>query len=168
MVKKLAALAGAGAILLFVAAPALANGWWWHEAIVENSAEAVSNTGMNTQDNYAKVRFGGLVLVDGASGDRTMTTGDASAKAKAVVKANTHIGCDPCAGDGPHHEDFAFVGNGAYAEANTGLNAQDDLADVENDGEVLVDGGLGDRTLTTGNAWSKAKAYTIVNAHLSF
>lgn len=171
MVKKLAALAGAGALLLATAGPAFGIFWWGGSrdvAIVENGAGAYSNTGGNTQDNFAAVTFGGGVDVDGADGNRSMTTGDATAYAGALTVANTHVGCGPCASGGLWHKDFAMVKNGAVADANSGVNAQDDFAVVTFGGGVDVDGGEGNRYMGTGGADSTARAWTIVNTHWGY
>ncbi len=166
MMKKIAALIGAGALLLSVATPTFA--WWWggsdNTANVNNGAEAVANTGGNSQSNVAQVTYGGGVTVNGASGDRTIYTGDANAYAGALVVANTHVGGGSCVTE--HDDDVAVVGNGAGALADTGLNAQDDVAVVTHGGGVNVSGGAGTRYLNSGAADSTARAWTIVNTHV--
>ena len=173
MIKRLIAIGGATALLLGAAVPALAWGGWGSRdvAIVGNEAVAVANTGGNTQDNFAA---GDEAEVEDNDGDRYMDTGDADAYAGALVVANTHVGCD-CdednnteslnGGGGSNHKDFALVGNGAGALANTGDNAQDDVALGDGD-DAEVEDNDGNRTMYTGNASSTARAWTIVNTHL--
>ena len=164
--KKIAALIGAGAMLLSVATPAF--GWWWggsdNTAYVNNSAVAVANTGGNSQSNVADVVFGGGVNVNGANGNRTIYTGDADAYAGALVVANTHVGCTLCGV--PHDDDIAGVNNGASAGAYTGDNGQDDLALVTYGGGVNVNGGAGTRYINSGSSESTARAWTVVNTHV--
>jgi len=165
--KKLAAMAGAAALLLGATVPALAHPWHWHGgsdvAIVENSASAVANTGENGQGN-AVLANGGHNDDTTVSGNNYMSTGGADAYAGALVVANTHIGCGPCASGGPNHRDFAMVGNGAYAVANTGENGQGNA--VEEDGGHNDDTTVGgDNTMVTGGAVSTARAWTVVNTH---
>lgn len=170
--KKAIALAGAGLMLLTLASPVF--GWPFHQpfigsdnvAMVENSAMAVADSGANTQSNVADVQMGGSVTVNGAGGNRWMETGGASAYAGALVVANTHVGCGPCVE--PHDDDMAAVRNDAQAGAYSGLNGQDDVALVHMGGGVTVDGGEGDRFMSTGDTDSTARAWTIVNTHVSF
>jgi len=167
--KKIAALVGAGALVLATVVPAFG----WHPmfgsdnvAMVSNSATAVANTGGNSQSNVADVQHGGGVNVYGASGNRTMYTGDADAYAGALVVANTHVGCGKKCVDN-HDDDVAMVRNGALASADTGTNGQDDAAVVRHGGGVTVGGGTGSRYLVTGDASSTSRAWTIVNTHLA-
>lgn len=182
MVKKLAALAGAGAILLSVAVPVLAKPHKHHGgssdvAMVFNGASATSNTGGNSQGDYAEAYKGSEaeVEVEGNSGDRKVETGEADADATAVVVANTHVSCGNCGhkgGKGPKggesHTDMAMVGNGAIADANSGDNWQDDSAYAKNESEaeVEVENGSGKREIKTGKADSDADAWVVVNTHL--
>ncbi len=162
MVKKIVALTGAGAVLLSLAVPVF--GWTPRKdiAIIENNEiSASANTGMNSQDVTAKAQKGGDVY---ANGTRTISTGNAHAKAKGVIVANTHVGCGPFGGE-PRHKDVAVVKNNVvYADANTGLNWQDVTAKAQKGGEVNASG---TRTISTGHAWAKAKGYVVVNTHLS-
>lgn len=168
MVKKIAAFAGGTALLLSVALPALAwdNMWpWWSKDVakVENGASAVSDTGGNSQTNYAKAEgFGNSSSVDG-DGTRYMSTGNASSYAEAGVVANVHKGCNLCGG--LFHKDYANVGNGALAGAYTGLNAQDDLALTSGIYNKAETDGDGARNMYTGQAHSTAKAWVLTNIH---
>jgi len=175
MIKKIAALAGAGAILLLVVAPVMAidgfDGpfWSWDEAYVNNSAAAIANTGGNSQGNYASA-LGCYNTAKGGSGsgDRWMRTGSAFAFSRAVVVANPHLGCDGCS-DEPYHWDFARVNNSAYAEANTGANSQNNSASAKGFlNRAGAGSGSGDRGMRTGPASAHAAAWTIVNPHASF
>ena len=170
MIKKIAALAGAGAMLLAVAGPAFAvvPGFWGtgskDVAIVNNGASAVASTGGNGQGNSATVKKAGVTGDVEVSGNNNMTTGEAQADATAVVVANTHIGCSTC-GWSLGHKDVAVVNNGAQAGSLTGDNGQGNAATVKKahvGGEVEVGGS---NTLKTGPASSDADAWTVVNTH---
>lgn len=168
MVKKIASIVGAGALLLAMAGPAF--GWWmgsWDVAVVKNRANATAVSGMNSQSNIAIVTYGGGVTVNGAGGARTMYTGNANADAGALVVANTHVGCGWCASGGWMHKDIALVDNKADAGASSGNNWQDDMAQVTYGGGVKVNGGSGTRYMNTGRADAESHAWTIVNTHLS-
>jgi len=186
--KKIAALIGAGALLLSVATPAFA--WWWggsrDTAIVTNSAIATADTGLNSQGNYVvagdDVRGGVNV-----SGNNSLTTGEASATATAVVVANTHKECcpSPCIGyacgggfgGGSNrcecpHTDYANVNNGASAGAFTSGNFQGNSVEAGEDVGSRCGGGStyvsGSNTMRTGDASSTARAWTVVNTHVAF
>jgi len=168
MFKKLAALAGAGAILLAVAAPALA--WNWSYVDVGNYAGAVADTGGNSQGNYATA--GGTynsANAGSSSGDRSMFTGSATAVATADVTVGTNLyDCDWCEGCCfSENISDVYVENFAMAEANTGSNAQNNSA-VASGYENYADAssGSGYRSMTTGPAYSNASAFTVVNTTL--
>lgn len=194
MNKKLIALVGAGALLLSVAGFAFAvqcpgqdclpqpvNFCFWCRnrdvARVNNQATAIADTGGNTQNNVAQAGASSEaeVEVEGSS-SRSITTGDAHAEAEAVVVANTHVGCclvltqgcHPC-GFGNLYTDLAEVGNGSLAAAYSGANIQDDVAQATGDSEaeVEVEEGSSSRSIKSGNSWSGATAWTVVNTHLS-
>lgn len=159
--KKFASLVGAGALLLGMAVPVFA--WSSDVAIVKNSAGAYADTGLNGQGNGVSVeKAGANDIVVG--GNNSMTTGNATAYAGALVVANTHIGCGPCAGGGWGHKDFAIVKNDASAEAYTGWNGQGNGVDVykAHADDITVGG---NNSVTTGVADSTARAWTIVNTH---
>ena len=156
--KKIIALAGAGILLASMVTPVF--GWYLFSsdvAIVDNSAIASSWTGGNTQNATANM-FSGV----NASGFRYMRTGNAGSQATAVTVANTHVGCDSCGFEGVSHEDVALVGNDAVVMSDTGDNHQNVVGSF---GSVNAGGG---RIIRTGNAWSRASAWTVVNTHLSF
>ena len=165
MVKKILALAGAGAMLLSVAGPALA--WNWSYVDVENVAGAVADTGGNSQGNSA-VASGGCNDADAGSGSgyRNMTTGSATAVAGARVEVNTDLGdwsCGECYL--PLNDSYVYVGNAAVAAADTGGNSQNNSAVATgygNDADAGSGSG-GARSMTTGPAYSNAQAFTIVN-----
>jgi len=172
MMKKIAGLVGAGALLLSAAVPALAwGGWnWWGSssdtAIVTNTAVSSANTGLNSQGNGVSVVGGDEVEDVTVGGSNTMTTGDASSYAGALVVANTHVGCDLCSSGGRRHEDFALVDNFALSGADTGLNGQGNGVSVdENDDEVEDVTVTGNNWLSTGDANSTARAWVVVNTH---
>ena len=88
--KKIAALIGAGAMLLSVATPAFA--WNWSYVQVENGAAAIADTGGNSQNNSA-VASGDWNNAGAGSGSgvRNMTTGQAVSNAQAFTVVNTSI-----------------------------------------------------------------------------
>lgn len=161
MMKKIAALAGAGALLLGAAVPVFAHSWDW--AYVNNSAVAVADTGGNSQSNIAEAYYYSGATVYGGSGARTMYTGDADAYAGALVVANTHIDCGLCSSR--WHTDSAQVTNGAGAYAYTGDNGQDDVAFADYSSGATTYGSAGARYMDTGSADSEVRAWTIVNTH---
>lgn len=173
MLKKLAALTAAGALVLAVAAPVLAI---WpgpmfgsdNVAVVTNSAVSIADTGGNSQDDTAKATLTmGSNASSGSSGDRSIDTGSANSYAGALVVANTHIGCGLCSP--AHDDDVALVGNEALSGAYTGDSHQDDYARVLlSVGSGASTGSSGNREIDTGNSTSKARAWTVVNTHWGY
>lgn len=186
MIKKIAAIAGAGAILFGITGPVLAvDGqnschcflpWLCrcrdrNVAVVDNSATAVADTGGNSQDNLASVeRACDSDATAGSEGNRSITTGNANAYAGAMVMANVNRGCALC---GPRRPETnrAEVLNWADAYAGTGDNHQDDVALVErtthSDAEAGDEEG-GNRAIRTGNAKATSRAWTVVNSQWSW
>ena len=167
MVKKIAALAGAGALLLSVAVPAFA--WNWSYVDVGNYVGAVADTGGNSQGNYATAN-GVYDFADGSSsGARSMTTGSATAVATADVTVGTNLyDCDWCGGCCfSKNISDVYVENFAMAEANTGSNAQNNSAVASGyENHADASSGSGYRSMTTGPAYSNASAFTVVNTTL--
>ena len=167
MMKKIAALIGAGAMLLSVATPAFA--WNWSYVDVENYSEAIANTGGNSQDNSAVAE-----VVDNdadagsSSGARNMTTGSATAVAGAGVTVSTCLydwSCGDCYLS--LNQSDVSVYNAALAGANTGGNSQNNSAVATgygNDADAGSSSGV--RNMTTGPAVSNAQAFTVVNTTL--
>ena len=162
MVKKIAAVAAAGAILLSVAGPAFGSMISLDEAYVWNNSSAMAITGNNTQNNSASVSWTWLsgAGVDSV-GTRYISTGDAGAYSGALVVANT----DVCSDSGWLFDtNIAVVGNNADVAAVTGQNSQDDSASVYQaplSGAGV--GGNGARTIYTGDAGAASRAWTVVN-----
>ena len=154
--KRLIAIAGAGAMFLATATPAFAGDHRWFRmggdyANVTNTAVATANTGDNDQDNWGK-------------GDNIMFTGDAYAGATAVTIANTHVSDCGCRDLGLwFHKDRANVTNTAVATANTGDNDQDIFGSRTRHHSR----GGGDNYLETGMAGAEADAWTVVNTHIT-
>ena len=167
--KKIAALIGAGAMLLSVATPAFA--WNWSYVDVENYSEAIANTGGNSQDNSAVAE-----VVDNdadagsSSGARNMTTGSATAVAGAGVTVNTSLYDWPCGVCYlPLNQSDVYVSNVAMAGADTGGNSQSNSAVASGDWNNAGAGsGSGVRNMTTGPAVSNAQAFTVVNTSISW
>jgi len=167
MMRKIAALIGAGAMLLSVATPAFA--WNWSYVDVENYSEAIANTGGNSQDNSAVAEVVDNDADAGSStGARNMTTGSATAVAGAGVTVNTTL-CDWSCGYcySSLNQSDVSVGNAAFAAANTGGNSQNNSAVATgygNDADAGSSSGV--RNMTTGPAVSNAQAFTVVNTTL--
>ena len=165
--KKIAALIGAGAMLLSVATPAFA--WNWSYVDVENYSEAIANTGGNSQDNSAVASRGWNNADAGSgSGARNMTTGSATAVAGAGVTVSTCLydwSCGDCYLS--LNQSDVSVYNAALAGANTGGNSQNNSAVATgygNDADAGSSSGV--RNMTTGPAVSNAQAFTVVNTTL--
>ena len=167
MMRKIAALIGAGAMLLSVATPAFA--WNWSYVDVENYSEAIANTGGNSQDNSAVAE-----VVDNdadagsSSGARNMTTGSATAVAGAGVTVSTCLydwSCGDCYSS--LNQSDVYVDNAALAGAYTGGNSQSNSAVATGYGNDADAGsGSGYRNIVTGPAVSNAQAFTVVNTTL--
>ena len=157
MMKKLAGLAAAGAMLLGMAAPVLGYvyvenvGFAWQET----TAMAVADTGGNS---YTAGENGGSIT---QSGD--ITTGNAGAVAAAQATANWYdttvwsfCDCDVEV----DNEGGAEQGTGAMAFAGTGENRY--LAE-ENDGSITQSGDT-----TTGSALAVSSAQAWANIFTTF
>jgi len=162
--KKLAALLGAGAMLLAVAGPAF--GMTINKAKVKSTTNVSANTGGNIVGNYAsvvKAHVSGEVKV---KGDNQVNTGEAEAKNLKVIAANINVGCDTCGNPGLTINK-AKVKSTTDVYANTGANVVGNTAIVEKagiSGDVKVSG---DNTVDTGKAEAKNKEIIVVNAQLN-
>ena len=169
MLKRLAIGAGAVGLLLGAAAPAFATVIWNNNwAVVKTGAIAGANTGGNTQNNTAVVGD-----VEDNDGNRSQTTGNASATADAtsLVNKNLNVVVDPCGcedGDDDHmlvvNHNVAAVGTTAVAGAGTGANQQNDYATGGGD----VEDNDGNRSQHTGAAtvWVSAASWVNINRNL--
>jgi hypothetical protein len=152
--KKLVAIAGAGAMLLITVTPAFAKEHRQTQpqtsltnfAVVTNNSSADSNTGGN-----------------GQIGGGSMVTGNAGAVSTAVVVANTTVSTD-CHCLPNKISNGAFVMNGADASANTGMNGQTVAAPKTERHDKYV---APTATMVTGNAHSNANAWSVVNTTVS-
>lgn len=171
MMKKIAVLAGAGALLLGLAGSALAWGPMWGDlnvANVDNATVAIAGTGGNSVGNLAVVERAGVSGEVEVEGDNNvnMTTGGADALAVGVVVANTQIGCSTCGRRGPSStRNIASVDNATVADADTGTNNVGGAASVKMahiGGEVEVEGN-NNVNLTTSEASAKSIGVVVVN-----
>lgn len=174
--KKIAALIGAGAMLLSVAVPAFAGGHRHHDegnmnvANVTSEVYALSETGGNTVGNSARVRKADVKGDVEVEGDNTVRTGAADALAVGVVVANTQVGCSTCGrrGGSQSEKNIANVTSGVYADAITGENivgnsasvSKADIGGHRHGGEVEVEG---NNNVTTGAADADAFGVVVVN-----
>ena len=161
MMRKIAALIGAGAMLLSVATPAFGA---WNYAFVNNSSDAQSVTGSNSQNSSAGVAWSGFSSANtGSTGARTIVTGDACADSTAVTVANTNVF------SGGPTMNTAYVGNDSYALALTGSNNQNDSASTAYSfGSSAYTGSTGNSHVTTGYAGADSDAWTVVNTNVAW
>ena len=158
MMKKIAALIGAGAMLLSVAGPAFGA---WNYARVNNSSGAEAVTGSNSQNSSAGVAYTrGSSANVGSTGTRSIVTGDACADSTAVTVANTNVFSG-------WTMNTAYVGNDSYALALTGSNNQNDSASTAYSfGSSAYTGSTGNSHVTTGYAGADSDAWTVVNTNV--
>ena len=163
--KRLIAIAGAGAMLLSAVTPAFAHVRFQmpsydydftNKAYIDTEVTAIADTGDNTQKLYT-------------TGSNLMGTGDAVADASAVTFANLYDVCGGCLPKGDVDlYNKAHIDTDVFAKADTGDNYQ------------KISGGLSVQSLDlrhhhqqqptasnvlwTGNASSWGSAFTVVNA----
>ena len=161
MMRKIAALIGAGAMLLSVATPAFGV---WNYAWVNNSSGAEAVTGSNSQNSSAGVAYTrGSSANVGSTGTRSIVTGDACADSTAVTVANTNVF------SGGPTMNTAYVGNDSYALALTGSNNQNDSASTAYSfGSSANAGSTGNSHVTTGYASADSDAWTVVNSNVAW
>lgn len=180
MFKKLAALAGAGAMLLAVAGPAFARSSHHSQqgnsnvAFVTNTTSSIASTGNNGVGNGATVVNSEVKGEVEVSGQNTLNTGEANSEAVGVVVANTQVGCSTCGSrrNSGSTNNVAFVRNETTSIASTGDNGVGNIATVSNSevgghhrgGEVEVSG---NNNVTTGQANSEAVGVVVVNTQLN-
>ena len=144
MVKKIAAMAGAGAMLLSMAGPAFGMGWWWmdsgNDVDIHNWATVTTKT--YTKADSGDNEIGGKMVWGGG-----IHTGAASAYANVYSDVNsTLIGCNDCTSD-------VSVYNGArvytktYTKADSGDN---DLGGMCVGGGWIGTGAAGATSLVSG------------------
>ncbi len=152
MVKKIASIVGAGALLLGSATPAFA----WHMpkpststtsfASVTTKVSSSAVSGRNTQTNsavFGKVGFSSNALF----------TGPASSIAGQETQAN-NSDCNLCSSNS---KNTAFVNTTVSSSANSGYNTQENTAVF---GSVF-----GSKNVSaTGAASSQANSWTVVNS----
>ena len=160
MMRKIAALIGAGAMLLSVATPAFGV---WNYAWVNNSSGAEAVTGSNSQNSSAGVAYTwGSSANVGSTGTRSIVTGDACADSTAVTVANTNVFSG-------WTMNTAYVGNDSYALALTGSNNQNDSASTAYSfGSSAYTGSTGNSHVTTGYAGADSDAWTVVNTNVAW
>jgi len=178
--KKIAALIGAGAMLLSVAGPAFAHRSYHQQtgnvAIVTNTTVADAYTGENSVGNSTKVgqlgggNFAGATQTNNVS----INTGAANADATGVVVANTKVGCGcyqpTCGRCGSGDSNTAFVKNNTEAYAGTGGNSVGNSAEVGQVGGGNYAGATQTNNvgIETGAANADATGVVVVNTQLSW
>lgn len=168
MLKKLAALAGAGAILLSIATPAFAHSVK-NRANVTQVTSSSANTGGNLQGNGAYVTKAHVSGEVEAEGSNSMTTKKAESSAVGVVAANTNVNadCDSCVTSARRQRNSANVTQVTSSSASTGNNIQGNVASVEKAGVSGDVEAEGNNNMTTGKAESSAVGVVVVNTQLS-
>jgi len=86
MIKKIAALAGAGALLLGAAVPVFANGWWWNNDDVDIDNHAYVRNTVITKADTGDNSIGGKLVFGG-----DINTGDAEALGIVTNAVNTTV-----------------------------------------------------------------------------
>ena len=160
MLKKIIALVGAGTVFLTLARPAFA---YKNVAVIRNNIiSAIANTGENIQSNNIMSMGEAMLYGFGISGNNTITTGDAKAKAKLYIRANDNWDYEEY--DEGGENDLAVVKeNGINVYADTGLNVQFNDVIVEN--TMMDNVGVSiENNMITGKAKAKAKAWIVVNS----
>jgi len=179
--KKIAALIGAGAMLLSVAVPALAvyrppRRLSSNLAIVTNTTTAEAYTGGNSVGNNSTVgQYGGGNSAGATQTNNVgITTGAAEADATGVVVANTKVGCGcyqpTCGRCGSGDSNTAFVKNNTEAYAGTGGNSVGNSAEVGQVGGGNYAGATQTNNvgIETGAANADATGVVVVNTQLSW
>jgi len=166
--KKIAALIGAGAMLLSVAAPALAT-VNINKAKIKNTTVVSAGTGGNVVGNGASVSKAGVsgsnVTADGSN---TVDTGNAKVRNLEVTAANTNVNCGTCGLAGVN-VNKAKVKSDTTVVASTGGNLVGNGASVEmahvSGSNVTADG---NNHVTTGDAAASNVGIILVNTQVSF
>lgn len=184
--KKIAAILGAGAMLLAIAGPAFARDSHHSQqgnsnvAFVTNTTSSGAFTGNNGVGNGATVRKADVKGNVSVTGDNSVNTGAADSLAVGVVAANTVVGCSTCNRRDSHStsstSNVAFVNNETTSVASTGDNAVGNgatisKADVGGSQERHHRGGSsnggvsvsGNNSVNTGAADSTAVGVVVVN-----
>lgn len=179
MFKKITAIGAATTALLVLAMPAF--GCWGrtclmssstNEATVSTVTTAEAYTGGNSQSNITTVsKSHEVIALSGTGyGTRTMTSGSATADARSLTVANaSNCGCSCSSCLVNVDTNRANVGATTGAVADTGLNAQDNVTQVDKSHEVLAGSAAlgGTSTLHSGAASSTARGLTLVNVRWS-
>lgn len=173
MLKKLAAVASTGAVLLAAATPAFATwSWGWHSsgstvtnsANVVSSANASANSGYNDQSNGTEAsswgwHAGNVAVNEGNSA----TTGPAVSAAGNNVQVNGYTGCNVCNLNGwSWTTNSANVVSSAAASSNSGYNSQSNWTHASSWGGNV--GVVEGNSLVTGRADSASQNWVIVNS----
>lgn len=146
MMKKILAVAGAGAILLSVAGPAFGMGWWWSGGDgVDINNWARVRTSVTTKADSGDNDIGGMFVCGGS-----IRTGNVVARSYVTNDVNSSlVGCVGCEGD-VDIENHARVYTRVYTKADSGDNKL---------GGMLVGGGR----IRTGDATAWSDAFSVVN-----
>ncbi len=158
--SKIAAFAGAGALLVASVVPSFASGphWWnWHVNTTTNNAEVTTNTSSSasTGSNYQKSK--------GGDSNQTIYTGDAGASADSLTVVNAAAGCG-CESKAHHTRvtNNADVVTNTSSNASTGSNTQKSRVN----GDEYWWSGTANQTTGTGDANARSSSMTFVNVSL--
>ncbi|MFC1727295.1 hypothetical protein ACFL0Y_02110 [Patescibacteria group bacterium] len=143
MVKKIASLAGAGALLATMAVPAF--GMWFGSNDVNIGNWAVVKTKVSTKADSGDNYLGGMMVYGGS-----IRTGAAGATSLVTNDVNeTFVGCNDCDGD---------VNVGNWAVVKTRVRTKADTGDNYLGG-MCVGGG----SIVTGAAGALSDVWSVVN-----
>lgn len=156
MMKKIIALVSVAVMFLALTGPVSA---YKNIAVIkDNNILTVANTGNNVQGNSVSIKKA-LVGNIRVGGDNSIITGDAKARSKFYIGANSNCFSDDL-------DAFAVVKrNVVDSEVNTGLNSQGNGAVAKK--AMVVDNIRigGDNSIITGSAKVKTKAWIVVNSN---
>lgn len=164
MVKKLAALAGAGALLLSVSGVAF--GWSRPSYTkVSNETVAVADTGVHVT-NGAGAYYSWVDDVKASTTVKDIKTGDATARAYGLAAADVKLGCYSCMDFGYQSKENRTVVNKVQAAAYTSVDVDNTASayyahadDVESYTRV--------EDVRTGDATAKAAGAALVDVRVT-
>ncbi len=163
--SKVAALAGAGALLVATVAPSFAM-WDWHMP----SVNTTTNTAYVTTNTSSSASTGGNVQTAGSNSHQAIYTGDAESSSNSLTVVNAAVGCG-CTTD-THSKttnkvtNTAFVTSNTSSGASTGGNVQLSTTTNSRHHEEHKSNTGSSQFVSTGYAGSSSTSMTFVNVSL--